>query len=156
MLKGAITTYVMMMFGLIIVLYLMGFTSPWMAYTAETVGPEGEETGIASPTGIGTNILDWMMNGVYSLFEEVASNPLIAVISTIVTLGAFYLISKVGGQYVLAYIIPIIILAIFANIFIFPTSTLQGQILFPLDIVVFGFLNLFLILSYIDFVKGTS
>lgn len=154
MIKGAITTYVIMMFGMIVVLYLMGFTSPFDAYSQVQVGPSGEEKTITSPTGIGVNILDWLSRGIYGLFESVADNPIIAVVSSIITIGGLWAITRIGGQYVLAYIIPLVILTIFANIFLFPTASLQGEIVFPLDIIAFTFLNLFLILSYLEFILG--
>ena len=169
-LKGAITVYVMMMFGLIIVLYLFGFTNPWNAYTADQNLPDLKDANgkpildeqgnpvkgnITRAGGIGVSILDWMLKGIEGIFKTASDNWIIALVATITTIAGFWLISKVGGQYVLAYIVPIIILAIFANVFLFPTASLQGaNIVEPFDMIVFTFLNLFLVLSYIEFVKG--
>jgi hypothetical protein len=181
-LKGAITVYVMMMFGLIIVLYLFGFTNPWNAYVQDqNLSPVLDDDGnvmyerntdgtiktdamgdpipiysnVSRAGGIGVNILDWIMNGIQGIFQSAGENLILTIIASVVTLGGFWLISKVGGQYVLAYIVPLIILGIFANIFLFPTASLQGAIVAPFDIIVFTFLNLFLVLSYLDFVKGS-
>jgi hypothetical protein len=174
--KGAITTYVMMMFGMIIVMYLMGFTNPYVAYTSsqnQDLPPLTDEDGevirddegnivyadVVKPGGIGTSLLDWIMSGIKGLFEggDGGGNAVIAIIASIVTVIGFWVLSKVGGQYVLAYLIPIIVLALFANIFFFPTASLQGTpIVFPFDFIVFGFLNLFLILSCVEFIKGSA
>ena len=95
-LHAGMTTYVMIMFGLIIVMYLMGFTSPFIAYQkSQDLPPLKDDQGniiyerdingtfildgsgnkiprkanITSPAGgIGTNVLDWIMQGVQSLF----------------------------------------------------------------------------------------
>lgn len=152
-LRASMTTYVMLMFGIIVVCYLMGFQSPWLSYTQQEVAESGET--ITEAKGIGDSILDWIMTGIKSLFKSAEENPVLAIIGTIITAVSFYLLSKVGGQFALQYIIPIIIIGIFMNIFVFPTSTLQAQVIAPFDAIIFGFLNLFLILSIIEFVRGS-
>lgn len=152
-LQASMVTYVMIMFGMIVVFYLLGFQSPYLAYTQEQVGPSGEK--VTEATGIGTNILDWMNGAVNALFTSASENPLLAVLGTVVTIFGFYILSKVGGQFALTYIIPILILGIFINIFVFPTASLQGNLIAPFDLLLFGFLNLFFILSVIEFVRGS-
>jgi hypothetical protein len=180
-LKGAITTYVMMMFGLIVVLYLMGFTNPFDAYSRSQNLPTLYETdadgnyvrdingqkiplrdengnilhaNITKPSGIGTNVLSWLMDGIQGLFQKNPEGGILGVVATILTIVGLFILAKAGGQYVIAYIVPLIILGIFANIFLFPTSSLQATIPFPLDMITFTFLNLFLILSYLEFILG--
>lgn len=155
-LQASVFTYVMIMFGMVVVFYLMGFQSPYLASQHATAGGGTEATNIYTPTGIGTNILNWIQGAINALFTSTEQNPILAVIGTVVTIFAFYILSKVGGQFALTYIIPVLILALFLNIFVFPTSTLQGgDIIAPFDIIVFGLMNLFLILSVVEFVRGS-
>ena len=153
--QASVFTYVMIMFGLVIVFYLMGFESPYTATVNATAGSGAEATNIYTPTGIGVNILNWVQGAINALFTSVQENPILAVIGTVVTIFAFYVISKVGGQFALTYIIPALILAVFLNIFVFPTATLQADLIPPFDIIVFGLFNLFLILSVVEFVRGS-
>jgi len=145
--RGSITTYVMLMFGLVAVLFLMGFEPPFFA---ETIGGSGQTISEAGSFDIGA----MMMTAVNSLFESAEDNPVWAIIASAVTLFSMAIIVKLGGQYVLAYIIPLILLVLFANIFVFPTSSIGTDLPSELSLITFSFLNLFLILSYLEFVRG--
>jgi hypothetical protein len=149
--QGSVTTYVMIMFGIIVVMYLFGFQSPWMAYQAETVG--GSEKTI-SGSGVGYNILQMMMTSMKGLFESIADSPEWGILGGVLAIIGLVAIVKLGGQYVLAYIIPLVLLTLFANIFLFPTAYIGDQLIAPFDIIILAFLNLFLVLAILDFVRS--
>lgn len=169
--QGGLTTYVMMMFGLIVVLYLFGFTSAWNSYASDgrEIGVGDDATTIGDPQFFDSNfrIGDMMVNGIMTLFstvgEGLSENPLLALVGGIfITAGAF-LVLRSGGAYALGFIIPIVLITIFANIFIFPiepitteTTSLSIASGIPISLILVAFFNVFLFLSIIEFVRGTS
>jgi hypothetical protein len=151
--RGSVATYVMIMFGLIVVLYLFGFQPPWMAYQAETVAG-GEDTITTAPQGAGYVLLQSMMTSMKGIFNAIADNPEWGILGGVLAILGLVAIVKLGGQYVLAYIIPLLLLTLFANIFLFPTAYIGKQLFAPFDLIILGFLNLFMILAIIDFVRS--
>ena len=147
--RGSITTYVMLMFGLVAVLFLMGFSPPFFDQP-ETIGGSGQLVTEAGPFDLGT----MMMTAINGVFESIAADPVWGIIGAAVAFIAMAAIIAAGGQYVLAYIIPLILLILFANIFVFPTSSIGTDLPSELSLITFSFLNLFLILSYLEFVRG--
>lgn len=155
-LAAGITTYVMIMFGLIAMMYLMGFTSPWVAYTAGGSFGSGDvnET-IADPQHpVGQGIVVMMLSSINSIIKWVGENPGWGVLGTAFAILGTLAMVKLGGQYILAYIIPIVLIGLFANIFIFPTAQVATQNIFPFDVLLICFFNLFLVLSIVEFVRG--
>lgn len=160
--KGLISAFVMIMFGLIAVCYLMGFDSAWGSYTERDIRPENEGgQNITQKESVNVGIGDMMINGIYALFESANENPLLAIVGTIATAVGMFIVGKAGGAQAFAYIIPIVFITIFANIFIFPISPVSeelGSIAggLPVDIILMAFFNLFLFLAIIDFITGRT
>lgn len=170
--QGGITSYVIIMFGLIVVMYLFGFTSAWNAYASEDmnreIGTGDDATTIEDPNMFDSDfsIGDMMVQGIMTLFttivEGVTENPLLGIIGTVIAGAGAILILRAGGAYALGFIIPIVIITLFANIFIFPiepitTETTSMSIAsgIPISILLVAFFNIFLFLSIIEFVRGT-
>lgn len=145
--RGSMTTYVMLMFGLVAVLFLMGFSPPFFA---QTIGGSGQ---IVSEPG-SFDIGSIMMTAIFSVFETLVDDPVWGIVGSVIGIVSMAVIVKLGGQYVIAYIIPLIFLVLFANIFVFPTSSIGTDLPTELSLITFSFLNLFLILSYLEFVRG--
>lgn len=145
--RGSITTYVMLMFGLVAVLFLMGFSPPFFT---QTIGGSGQTISEAGSFDLGT----MMMVAVFSVFEALVDNPVWGIIGAVVGIVSMAVIVKLGGQYIIAYIVPLLLLVLFANIFVFPTSSIGTDLPTELSLITFSFLNLFLILSYLEFVRG--
>jgi len=160
---GLVSAFVMIMFGLIAVCYLMGFTSAWTAYTSQDPDPGGDADviDVTKPDEFGADfsIGDMMIQGIEGLFRSAEENPVLAIIGTIATAVGMYIIGKAGGAQAFAYIIPIILITIFANIFIFPIEPLSGEMHWvagtvPIDMILIVFFNLFMFLAIIDFISG--
>lgn len=157
--KGLISAFVMIMFGLIAVCYLMGYTNAWTSYTGSDIRSEPGNQNMTEPGTIDKGIGDMLINGIYALFKSASENPLLAIVGTIATAVGMFIVGKVGGAQAFAYIIPIVFVTIFANIFIFPISPISGEVgvvagAIPIDIILITFFNLFLFLAIIDFVTG--
>ena len=172
--RGGLTVWVMMLFGMIVVMYLFGYTSAYAEYTSRQIvndetgalGDEGNASGnLTRPDTISQsgNIGTWMIEGIKSIFinRDDSTNWLAVIGTAIATIATFALAKFAGGQYAFAFIIPIVLFVIFANIFIFPIGevatsgtplTLKDNMTFQILIVVF--FNLFLFLSIIEFVRG--
>jgi len=168
-----LTAYVMILFGMIVMLYLFGFTNMWSIYTGTEEGgvvlTEGvtdnpntdeeayaeETTGITDPTlNIGNKIFNMMTNSIYSILLSGAT-----IVGTIAFLWFFRKNSAVWQ-----YAIPIILLVVL-NVFVFPISALQGDMApmdalfadtaaFSFTLILIIFFNLFYILAVLEFVRG--
>lgn len=155
-LVAGVTAYVMIMFGMIMVMYLMGFTNPWIAYTTSgTIEAGGDSSSIADPQHpVGQGVLVMMMSSVNNVIKLVADNPEWGILGAVFGILGTIAMVKLGGQYILAYIVPIVLLALFANVFIFPTAQIATEPIFPFDVFLIGFFNLFLLLSVVEFVRS--
>lgn len=161
--KAGLTAYIMIMFGLIVMLYLFGFQSAWSEYQKVDISEDANSKGVTDPNAVDKNIGTLMIDNIKALFtnEKGEADLLTIVIGSVITLAGMYLASKVGGQYAFAYIIPIVLLIIFANIFIFPISNSTYEHLkiaggIGLDLILVAFFNIFLILGIVEFVRGGS
>lgn len=136
-----ITTYVMIVFGLSLALFMLGSTPPMFAQ----IGCSTEQGVTCNPNqNMGIEFLN-------AIYNAILQNPLVSItgIAFLVT-GAF-----LGGSFVVIYIVPIVILTVALNFFVLPTSFFFNESLPPMVGIVFlSFLNLFLILTIITFVRG--
>lgn len=165
-LQAGLSTYVMIMFGMIVILYLMGFTSAWTAYNAEGRIDADEALDLENESAIDTefSLGSMMVDGIKGIFEgageAIGDNPIAAIAATVGALIGMYVIAKAGASYVFAYLIPIILVTIFANVFLFPIEPISGQMIYvegvPLNVFLVVFLNLFMFLSIIEFVRGQN
>ena len=128
-----ITTYMVLIFGISIGLYLMGYTSPFMA--------------MFNNIGQDTNIAEAILNSLLAIF----TNPIFLAGLGISAVASFI----TGGSYSVMYLFPIVMLVAFANYFVLPTSfILQADFPLELKLIINTFLNLFMVLAIIEFVRG--
>jgi hypothetical protein len=144
----------MIMFGMIFMLYLFGYTNIWTAYSTTTIG--ANNTAISDPTtAFGVNILD-------SIAKMLADPKTLGILGgsflTIAGLLLFGWFTKTTAT-ILQFLIPVIIM-IALNIFIFPIGNLSADLSFMagfgITTALFLFFNLFYILSVIEFVRGNA
>jgi len=160
--SAGVTTYVMIIFGMVIMMNLFGFTTIYDAYIdhsniqgvevdedGETVGET--ETSVVDPDFIGIGIFQVMTSSIYATLISGASIA-----------GLFILIYWFrNNSAIWNYIIPIVLLIIL-NIFIFPVNDV-GTELQPFDAVgisfslmLIAFFNLFFVLAVVEFVRGSG
>lgn len=164
-LQAGLTTYVMIMFGMVVILYLMGFTSAWSGYVSdERMDVDGVNITDEEALDSGFSIGDMMVDGIKGIFktavEGAQENPIVALAASVAGAIGIYVLARAGGAYIFAYLIPIVFVTIFANIFIFPIEPVSGQMIYiegvPLNMFLIAFFNLFLFLSVIEFIRGQN
>jgi hypothetical protein len=167
--QGSITVYVLLLFGMSIVLYMFGFTNMMGGSTGagyiDTANLDQTHSNLTDPdlqTGKDSNPLYIMARSVASF---AVNNPWL----TIAGIGGLILALVVSGIFLgkettatfFTFLIPIGILAVFLNYFVFPINTLDENLrhmqLGPglgVSTVLIMFFNLIFILAIIDFVIG--
>lgn len=170
---AGLSAYVMILFGMIVMLYLFSFSSMWDTYTGTDEGSVEITTGItddpntdnptysertvdlSNPLNFGFIIFDIMLSSIYSTLIGAA-----AITGTLVLIVFFR-----NNQAVWQFIIPIMLLVVL-NVFVFPISALQGDMApmdavfsdtagFSFTLILIVFFNLFYILAVIEFVRGS-
>lgn len=149
---AGVATYVLIMFGLIFILYLFGFSSMWISYQDASLGDEAitntaEDFGVRMLDGLVKNLLD------PDNFAFVAGSAF-AVLGVLV-------IGKLTGTLatILQFALPLILL-LAMNIFIFPINGIVNEIGFmdatgaTITLGLFAFFNIFFILAVIEFIRG--
>jgi len=140
-----VDVYVMIMIGLAIGMYLVGYTSPLLNWATNY-----EEIG--EGTHAVTNLLDSMKSYILSPLG----------IATLAIMGGFAIIPAIGGgaSYstgsILAFYIPVLLIYAIANFLFFPiVPDIQAQLGFqPLSLLVTVIFNLMLTLTILEFVSG--
>lgn len=169
---ASLTAYVMVLFGMIVMLYLFGFSSMWDVYTgtdeggvvltegvtegADTDSPTYEErtVDLTNPLNVGFTIFDMLLSSIYS--------TLLGAVTLVGTLAFLWFFRN--NQAIWQFIIPIILMIVL-NIFVFPISALQGDMApmdavfantigFSFTLILIIFFNLFYILAVLEFVRG--
>jgi hypothetical protein len=131
-----LSSYILILFAITLLFYLGGYQ------------PTAWETLQSSAVGTGGLNINSIINMIYSIFTNPAF--LLILIGSMVT---GFLLS--GSNFSVIYIIPIFILLVVVNLFVFPTSFLFDEALPVLMKVVIGMLfNIFLILSVVEFIRG--
>ena len=169
---ASLTSYVMVLFGMIVMLYLFGFQSMWTTYTGTSGGVALTEGYVEDPNAdvldyneSKTQITDTELNLGTKLFNMMFSSIWSTLISTATLFGALafiYFFRK--NSAIWQFIIPIILLIVL-NIFVFPVSALQGDMApmdaifadtagFSFTLALIIFFNLFYILAVLEFVRG--
>lgn len=151
--KASITVYVLIMLGLIIGMFLMGFHSPMTDFVANDVFSTDD-------------------SGQYTINESLNMTVVFSKIATMLTsqqglamlglsLGfAFFTIIVPGlgyaGGSILSVLIPAFLLFLFANIFFFPVISEPGRHGFPepLSFILSILFNVLLLLAILQFVSG--
>lgn len=137
-----LTTYVMILFGIAVAFFLTG-SSPMIFsmfncdQTVQTCawGSDG--------TSAGQSVLNTLITTL--------ANP-----STLIFLAGISLTGLItGGSFGVVYILPALMISAFANLFFLPTDFLLNEAVpFEVRMVVFGFMQIFLILTIVSFVRG--
>jgi hypothetical protein len=161
--SASVGMYIIVLFGLIVMMYMFGFTNTLDAYMNAKVGDTSNESNISNPHFVqDTNPLILILTAMLSFVQH----NLMAVFGGIVGLIAVFAIGKLAGidlWVVWTYILPIAILMVFMNLVIFPVDTISGGLSnmiiwsIPVSAILIIFFNLMLILSIIEFVRtGTT
>jgi hypothetical protein len=146
---GGITTYVMLMLGLVFILYMFGFDNMWNIYTASEIG----NTTISDSTlATGVNIM--------SILVKLLTDNLVLVGGGIFATAILLFIGKITGTAatMLQFLIPVLLM-IALNIFVFPVGELSPTLVFMgfgIPTFLFIFFNAFYILAVIEFVRGNA
>jgi len=152
---AGISVYVLIMFGMSLMLYLFGFTNMWSDYlgTAQT-----NQTNITNPTlqtNQNSNPLSMMLN-----FLGKNSITIGIGISSIVIVALIGWFTKPDLSAFYAYIIPIGLLAVFLNTIVFPIYPISDELAkytlsgVPISIFLIAFFNLWFILAVIEYVRS--
>jgi len=146
--RGSITVFVILMLGLIIGMYLMGFQGAFATYM------EGD---ITDPEASAGTVLTMIVNGAINAIKESWGFLLLA---GVVGLAA----GALGGGYsagtFFQYMIPVFILSAVANIFFFPvipavsTHTTGNSAFAPITLLLTVIFNVLLFLIVLEFVTG--
>jgi len=162
--KAGITAYVLIMFGMGLMLYMFGYTNTFARY----FGVENNNaTGTVNGTGIADPNMQVTHNPIYMIVQGITSftsdNGLLVAggVAGLIIIAIIGRISGVNLNVVYSYLVPIAILAIFLNVFVFPIDAFNTALInmtippgLPLSWVLIGFFNLFFILAVIDYVRG--
>ena len=170
-LKGGLSTYVFILFGMTIMLYLFGFTNMFGATSSE--GYRGSTKG----NGSDFNLSNPGMQG------DPASNPLMMILNSVLTFATknvLIILGGIGGIIALSvasyfmgginlsvfysYLIPIGLLATFLNYFIFPINptdeTLRSMTIgspgISISLILIMFFNLWFMLGVIDYIRSAQ
>jgi len=126
--------YIFILFGMSAVLYLFGYTSPFLDIVSHTQG----------------NIATDLLNQFILLFT---STTFLAILG--VSAVASYFTG--GSNFSVTYLIPILLIMTMLNFFILPTSFIISMELDPfIKLLIGGFLNLFLAFALLEFVRGVG
>lgn len=135
------TTYVFLLFGVTIALWLAGFQSPLFALMG---CPDVPGTSCATNPDLVTTVVNSIVSSL--------SNPSVLIAIPIAIITSLVL----GGSFALMFVIPLLIGMVLINMFLFPTQLVLGMGGMPweLNLIIGGFLNLLLVLTIISFVRG--
>jgi len=125
--------YLFLLFGTMIVFYLMGYEAPVLAILSQS-GDIG---------------WDFIINQMLSIF----TNPAFLVALGVSGVSAFLS----SGNYSVTFVFPIMLLIILSNIFFLPTSYLmEAQLPMEIKTLITAWFNLLLTLGAVEFVRGGS
>ena len=154
--SASIASYVMIMFGMSVMLYMFGYTNMWVQYTTQaSVTGNGSSIPITDPfMNIGFTFLSLILDSLYA--------TLIAGVGVVGVVVFIYLFRN--NPAIWQFIIPVAIL-IFLNIFVFPISAIQGDMNpidalfqrtfeFSMTMILVAFFNLFYILAVMEYIRG--
>ena len=153
---AGVAAYVMIMFGMILMLYLFGFHSLWADY-------QGSALGGSTGTAIDNSAVDFGIDVLNMIGESITKSPQnigLMAGGAIAVVGLF-IIGRLTNSTatILQFLIPVLLLVIL-NIFIFPISGLSTDVGFmnaagaEFTIFLFAFFNLFYILAMLVFIRG--
>lgn len=135
-----ITTYVMILFGISIAMFFIGY-KPLLFGLLQC--PTGAV--ICDPNqNYGYDVLN-------NILQSIVSNPAIVGVAGLSILTSVLL----GGSFAVMYLIPILILFAVSNFLLLPTDFLLSTAMpMEIKIIILGFMNLMLLLTIITFIRG--
>jgi len=146
-LRGGIATWVLMMFGLSVILYMFGLHSMWETYVNQDVNGTGITDSSIVENGA---ILGWFSDPIHLITVAGAATGLMALLA-----AAFGAASSTC-----AYIFIIGMLTVVLNLFIFPVSDIRasGEPLdatgIPFTVMLLAFFNIFYVLTVFEVISG--
>lgn len=158
--SAGVTTYVMVMVGMIFILYLFGFTSVFSSYVETELGYKETEGGPNITLNITNPALASRPN-VMNIIGKVLTDNLLLVAGGVVGLVVLGIIATLTNTAatILQFLIPLLLLGAL-NIFVFPLNSFHEVDLsfmgFAISTMLFIFFNLFYILAVVDFVRGSN
>lgn len=137
-LKGAIAATALILLGFIIALWLFGFSSPAIAILGQSMSAG--------------DIFNSFAGNMIATFTEHLD-------ITITMIGIGFLAGLAGGSYaggsLFTFLIPVMLLFVVMNIFVFPISDISaGGIFTPVSTLLAVVLNVFLMLAVLEFASG--
>jgi hypothetical protein len=128
-----ISAYIMIVFGISVSLYLLGYTPVFMA--------------LAGQVGTSQPITATLFNSLIAIF----TNPIFLIGLAVAGLTGFLS----GGNFSVIYVIPLLMIISIANIFVLPTSyLLMLDIPLVIQLIINTLLNTMLMLSIVEFIRG--
>jgi hypothetical protein len=155
--NAGVTTWVLLMFGMIFIMYLFGYTNMYNTYTDISVGGNSSMnlTNASEDLKFGVGILQMIGNAL-------SENGLFAGLSIFAGIALVFIgyITKTLST-ILQFLIPLILMAVL-NIFVFPLGSLSTDLQFmnigglSISSALFAFFNICYILAVIEFVRGNA
>ena len=136
MMKGAsgIRVYAFLVFGISIVLWMMGYTSPFYATVSNMSG----------------NIAGDLLNSFILIF----TNPTFLALLGVSAVASYF---SGGSNFSVTYLIPMLLVLVMLNYFLLPINFIFDMAMNPmLKVIIGGFLNLLLAFAMLEFVRGTG
>lgn len=161
-LKGSVTVFVMLILGLIIGMYLMGFQAPIVQYV-ETNVMHGEDQGYGQGTGNESELVNVSELSAGDLLKDIAESIVSPIglafigATLAITIGLGLLGQGNLGTSILQVTIPAFILFIVANVFFFPVVgyvSAEGQQIPQINFLLTLIFNALLMLTIVSFVMG--
>jgi len=137
-----LTTYIFVLFGISIAMYFAGYP-PLIFQLFQCPAA----TTLSQCQGVQNNFSGGIINQIFALI----TNP-----AFLISIGlASFVPFLTGGNFSVLYVIPIAILFAMANFLILPTSFLL-QVSMPVELkfILLGFMNLWLMLIAVEFIRG--
>lgn len=152
---GGITVYVLILFGMSIMLYFFGFTSMWSDYQSTANTNYSNITNATYQTQKDSNPLSMMIN-------LLSKNSIVVGIglSSLVIVGIIGWLAKVDLSAFYTYLIPIGLLAVFLNTIVFPIYPISDELAkyslagVPISVFLIAFFNLWFLLAVIEYVRS--
>jgi hypothetical protein len=149
---SGIKVYVFLLFGITMILYLFGYTSPFVHMISGVgVNVTYDAATASSHVATDTNYVNTLQNSLASVFM----NPIFLGLVGVSAVAAY--ITGGGGGNSIYFLAPLFIITmLMANYFVLPVDFINQANMDPLiAIFVLGFLNILLALSIVEFVRGT-
>jgi hypothetical protein len=146
-LAGSVTVFVIILLGLILGFYLMGYKSPMLSLIDQ--GLAGSEDGLQPEMSAGA-IIQLMIDGIINNWWLFGLIMGVSLLTSAIT----------GGSTIITFIatfLPMFVLLAMANLLFFPVVTdiqSSGFTIGPLGVIIAAVLNVLLMLAIIEFITG--